>query len=36
MGVPAFLLMPVLPLMIRKVDIRIAVGTGMLLMAISC
>ena len=36
MGVPAFLLMPALPLMIRKVDIRIAVGTGMLLMAISC
>ena len=36
MGVPAFLLMPVLPLMIRKIDIRIAVGAGMLLMAVSC
>ena len=36
MGVPAFLLMPVLPFMIRRVDIRIAVGAGMLLMALSC
>ena len=36
MGVPAFLLMPVLPFMIRRVDIRIAVGAGMLLMAVSC
>ena len=36
MGVPAFLLMPVLPLMISKIDIRIAVGAGMLIMAASC
>lgn len=36
MGVPAFLLMPVLPLMIRKIHIRVAVGAGLLCMAISC
>lgn len=36
MGVPAFLLMPVLPFMIRRVDIRIAIGAGMALMATSC
>jgi DHA2 family multidrug resistance protein len=36
MGIPAFLLMPVLPFMIRRIHIRIAVGVGMLLMAISC
>lgn len=36
MGVPAFLLMPVIPLLIRVVDIRIAVGTGLALMAASC
>lgn len=36
MGVPAFLLMPVLPFLIRKIDIRIAVGAGMALMALSC
>lgn len=36
MGVPAFVLMPVLPFMIRKVDIRIAVASGMALMAVSC
>jgi len=36
MGVPAFLLAPVLPSMISRVDIRIAVGTGMFLMALSC
>jgi len=36
MGVPAFLLMPILPLMIRWVHLRIAVGAGMLLMAFSC
>ncbi len=36
MGIPAFLLMPVLPFMIRRIHIRIAVGAGMLLMAISC
>jgi len=36
MGVPAFLLMPILPFMIRRVDIRIAMGTAMALMAVSC
>jgi DHA2 family multidrug resistance protein len=36
MGVPAFLLMPVLPFMIRRVHIRVAVGTGLLVMAMSC
>ena len=36
MGVPAFLLMPVIPLLIRVVDIRLAVGTGLALMAASC
>jgi DHA2 family multidrug resistance protein len=36
MGVPAFLLMPFLPLMIRRMHIRIAVGVGMALMALSC
>ncbi|MBA4042999.1 MAG: EmrB/QacA family drug resistance transporter [Erythrobacter sp.] len=36
MGVPAFLLMPILPLMIRKIHIRVAVGAGMLIMAASC
>jgi DHA2 family multidrug resistance protein len=36
MGVPAFLLMPVLPFMIRRIHIRIAVGTGLLVMAMSC
>lgn len=36
MGVPAFLMMPFLPLMIRRVHIRIAVGTGLLVMASSC
>jgi DHA2 family multidrug resistance protein len=36
MGVPAFLLMPVLPFMIRRIHIRIAVGAGMFIMALSC
>ena len=36
MGVPAFLLMPVLPFMIRRIHIRLAVGAGMFLMALSC
>src|SRR3546814_14092397 len=33
MGIPAFVLMPILPFMIRRLNIRIAVGVGMLLMA---
>ncbi|MGE8136357.1 DHA2 family efflux MFS transporter permease subunit [Sphingomonas sp. J344] len=36
MGVPAFLLMPFIPFMIRLIDIRIAVGAGLAIMAISC
>lgn len=36
MGVPALLVMPVVPLMLRFVDIRIAVAVGMVLMAASC
>ncbi|MFN3727777.1 MAG: DHA2 family efflux MFS transporter permease subunit [Allosphingosinicella sp.] len=36
MGVPAFILMPVVPFMIRVVDIRIAVGAGLAIMAVSC
>ncbi|MFC3101226.1 MDR family MFS transporter [Altererythrobacter lauratis] len=36
MGVPAFFLMPVLPLMIRTIDIRIAVAVGLGVMALSC
>src|SRR3546814_19857233 len=35
MGIPAFVLMPILPFMIRRLHIRIAVGVGMLLMAAS-
>src|SRR3546814_8111771 len=36
MGIPALWLMPILPFMIRRLHIRIAVGVGMLLMAASC
>jgi MFS transporter, DHA2 family, multidrug resistance protein len=36
MGVPAFFLMPFIPFMIRLVDIRIAVGVGLAIMAFSC
>lgn len=36
MGVPAFFLMPFIPFMIRLVDIRIAVGAGLAIMAFSC
>lgn len=36
MGVPAFLLMPIVPFLIRVVDIRLAVGAGLAIMAISC
>ena len=36
MGVPAFLLMPVVPLLIRHVDIRLAVAAGLAMMAGSC
>jgi DHA2 family multidrug resistance protein len=36
MGIPAFFLMPVLPFLIRIIDIRIAVSVGLLMMAASC
>lgn len=36
MGVPAFLLMPIVPFLMRAVDIRLAVGAGLAIMAISC
>src|SRR3546814_14324348 len=36
MGIPAFVLMPILPFMIRILHIRVAVGVGMLLMAARC
>ncbi len=36
MGVPAFVIMPVLPFLIRRVDIRLALATGLGLMALSC
>lgn len=36
MGVPAFVLMPIVPFLIRVVDIRVAVGAGLAIMAISC
>jgi DHA2 family multidrug resistance protein len=35
-GIPSLLLMPLTPLMIRHVDIRIAVSVGMMAMATSC
>ena len=35
-GIPSILLMPFTPILIRKVDIRIAVGFGFLIMAYSC
>ena len=36
MGVPAFFLMPFVPFLIRVVDIRLAVGAGLAIMAVSC
>jgi len=36
MGLPAFILMPVLPFLIRIIDIRFSVGVGLLIMAGSC
>ncbi len=35
-GIPSILLMPFTPILIRKIDIRIAVGFGFLIMAYSC
>lgn len=36
MGIPTLILMPFAPLMMRYIDIRIAVGFGMFVMALSC
>lgn len=36
MGVPAFFMMPIVPFMMRHVDIRLAVGAGLAIMAFSC
>lgn len=36
MGVPAFFVMPFVPFLMRVVDIRLAVGAGLALMAASC
>ena len=36
MGLPALFLMPIVPFLITRIDIRLAVGGGLLLMAISC
>lgn len=35
-GVPAIMMMPIIPLMMRYVDVRIAVGVGFLIMAATC
>ncbi|QDC39731.1 DHA2 family efflux MFS transporter permease subunit [Sphingobium fuliginis] len=35
-GIPSLMLMPLTPLLIRHLDIRIAVGAGLLIMATSC
>jgi DHA2 family multidrug resistance protein len=35
-GIPSLILMPFTPFLIKNVDIRLAVGTGLLLMATSC
>src|SRR3546814_14665718 len=35
-GIPSLMLMPLTPLLIRHLDIRIAVGAGLFIMATSC
>lgn len=35
-GVPAMLMMPLFPILLARVDLRIIVGTGMILLALSC
>nr|WP_294847629.1 MDR family MFS transporter [uncultured Sphingomonas sp.] len=35
-GVPAILMMPMIPLLMRYVDVRVAVGLGFLIMALTC
>jgi len=36
MGLPALLLMPIVPFLVTRVDIRLAVAVGLALMALSC
>ncbi|MPT49199.1 MAG: DHA2 family efflux MFS transporter permease subunit [Sphingobium sp.] len=35
-GIPSLMMMPLIPLMVRYIDIRLAVGFGFLVMALSC
>ncbi|WP_225007330.1 MULTISPECIES: MDR family MFS transporter [Novosphingobium] len=35
-GIPAAMMMPLFPLLITRIDLRVAVGAGMLIMATSC
>ncbi|BEV00580.1 MDR family MFS transporter [Novosphingobium olei] len=35
-GIPAAMMMPLFPLLITRIDLRVAVGMGMLIMATSC
>lgn len=35
-GVPMLLMMPLVPILIKTVDVRLAVGAGMLIMAVGC
>ncbi|KPF91226.1 disulfide bond formation protein DsbA [Novosphingobium sp. AAP83] len=35
-GIPAMMMMPLFPLLISRVDLRVIVGTGMILLAFSC
>ncbi|MFM6829360.1 MAG: MDR family MFS transporter [Novosphingobium sp.] len=35
-GVPAMLMMPLFPILLARVDLRVIVGTGMILLALSC
>ncbi len=36
MGLPALVLMPIVPFLVTRIDIRLAVATGLALMAMSC
>lgn len=35
-GIPAMMMMPLFPILISRVDLRLIVGTGMILLALSC
>lgn len=35
-GIPAMMMMPLFPILVARVDLRLIVGTGMILLAISC